>query len=83
MNNAGYGVYGPFVKNALADELGMQLNMTALVVLTKLYLPGMVATKSGKILNMASTAAFQPWPIHGAVLRHQSVRAFLLRGDRQ
>ena len=68
-------MYGPFVKNALADELGMQLNMTALVVLTKLYLPGMVAAKSGKILNMASTAAFQPGPF---MALYYATKAFAL-----
>jgi uncharacterized protein len=76
VNNAGYGVYGPFVKNPLADELGMlQLNMTALVVLTKLYLPGMVAARNGKILNVASTAAFQPGPF---MALYYATKAFVL-----
>lgn len=76
VNNAGFGVYGPFVKTALADELGMlQLNMIALVVLTKLYLPGMVASKSGKILNVASTAAFQPGPL---MALYYATKAFVL-----
>ncbi len=76
VNNAGYGVYGPFVKNPLADELGMlQLNMTALVVLTKLYLPAMVAARSGKILNVASTAAFQPGPF---MALYYATKAFVL-----
>ncbi len=76
VNNAGYGVYGPFVQTPLADELGMlQLNMTALVVLTKLYLPGMVAAKSGKILNVASTAAFQPGPL---MALYYATKAFVL-----
>jgi short-subunit dehydrogenase len=76
VNNAGYGVYGPFVKNPLADEVGMlQLNMTALVVLTKLYLPGMVAARNGKILNVASTAAFQPGPF---MALYYATKAFVL-----
>jgi hypothetical protein len=76
VNNAGYGVYGPFVKNPLPDELGMlQLNMTALVVLTKLYLPGMVAAQNGKILNVASTAAFQPGPF---MALYYATKAFVL-----
>jgi hypothetical protein len=76
VNNAGYGVYGPFVKTPLDDELGMlQLNMTALVVLTKLYLPAMVASKNGKILNVASTAAFQPGPL---MALYYATKAFVL-----
>jgi short-subunit dehydrogenase len=43
--------------------MGMfQVNVMSLVALTKLALPGMVARKSGRILNVASTAAFQPGP---------------------
>jgi short-subunit dehydrogenase len=76
VNNAGYGVYGPFLGNQLDEELGMmQLNMTALVALTKLYLPGMVASKSGKILNVASTAAFQPGPLMAI---YYATKAFVL-----
>jgi short-subunit dehydrogenase len=76
VNNAGYGVYGHFLGNPLDEELGMmQLNMTALVALTKLYLPGMVASKSGKILNVASTAAFQPGPLMAI---YYATKAFVL-----
>ena len=64
VNNAGYGVYGKFAETSFDDDLGlMQLNMTALVVLTRLYLPGMIAARNGKVLNVASTAAFQPGPL--------------------
>lgn len=63
VNNAGYGVAGPVAALPMASELGMfQVNVTALVALTKLALPGMVARRSGRILNVASTAAFQPGP---------------------
>jgi len=62
VNNAGYGGFGEFKDTALASELGMmQLNMHTVVVLTKLFLPDLLATR-GKILNTASTAAFQPGP---------------------
>jgi short-subunit dehydrogenase len=62
VNNAGYGAYGEFKDSALAPELTMmQLNMTTVVVLTKLFLPDLLATR-GYILNTASTAAFQPGP---------------------
>ncbi len=61
-NNAGYGIYGEFVHTALESELAMmQLNMNAVVILTKLFLPDLVSSK-GKIMNVASTAAFQPGP---------------------
>lgn len=76
VNNAGYGIYGPFVKTSLNDELGMlQLNMIVPVVLTKLYLPAMVASSSGRILNVASTAAFQSGPL---MALYYASKAFLL-----
>jgi short-subunit dehydrogenase len=76
VNNAGYGVYGPFVKTQLAAEIGMiQLNVTVLVALTKLYLPGMVAAKYGRIMNVASTAAFQPGPLMAI---YYATKAFVL-----
>jgi uncharacterized protein len=62
VNNAGYGLYGQFKDSALDDELKMmQLNMTALVTLSKLFMPDLIAAR-GKLLNVASTAAFQPGP---------------------
>lgn len=62
VNNAGYGAFGEFKDTALQSELSMmQLNMNTVVVLTKLFLPDLLATR-GKILNTASTAAFQPGP---------------------
>ena len=62
VNNAGYGTYGEFTDTAFDSQLGMvQLNVATVVALTKLFLPDLLATK-GKILNLASTAAFQPGP---------------------
>jgi short-subunit dehydrogenase len=62
VNNAGYGAFGEFEAMPLDSQLGMmQLNMTSLVALTKLFLPDLLATK-GKLLNLSSTAAFQPGP---------------------
>lgn len=76
VNNAGYGLFGKFTETPLADELSMmQLNMATLVALTKLYLPGMVAAKSGKICNVASTAAFQPGPLMAI---YYATKAFVL-----
>ena len=52
------------LEKGLAEELNMmQLNMTALVTLTRLYLPAMISAGNGKIMNVASTAAFQPGPL--------------------
>jgi uncharacterized protein len=64
VNNAGFGWRGNFTHMELPDVLEMiQVNITALTHLTKLFLPGMIQRKQGKILNVASTAAFQPGPI--------------------
>jgi hypothetical protein len=64
VNNAGYGVFGEFAKVSLEDTLGqVQLNITALTHLTKLFLGPMIERHSGKIMNVASTAGFQPGPL--------------------
>jgi len=64
VNNAGYGVFGEFAKTPLEDDLGqIQLNITALTHLTKLFLGPMIERRSGKIMNVASTAGFQPGPL--------------------
>lgn len=63
LNCAGFGVFGPFVETDLAAEREMmQLNMVALTELTRLAAREMVRRGSGRILNVASTAAFQPGP---------------------
>src|SRR4028118_836546 len=64
VNNAGFAAYGPFLQTALDAELQLlQVNVTALTHLTKLFLPQMLQRQRGKILNVASTAAFQPGPL--------------------
>ncbi len=64
VNNAGFGQYGLFVENDLEECLRqIQLNVTTITHLTRLYLPAMVERKNGRILNVASTAAFQPGPL--------------------
>jgi short-subunit dehydrogenase len=64
VNNAGYGLMGEFAKLPLTDDIGMiQLNVTALTVLTKLFLQPMIEKRSGRILNVASTAGFQAGPL--------------------
>lgn len=64
VNNAGFGTFGPFAEADLATTLQLlQVNVVALTHLTRLLLPGMVAQRQGRILNVASTAAFQPGPL--------------------
>jgi uncharacterized protein len=64
VNNAGFGWRGEFAQMELSDIMGMiQVNITSLTHLTRLFLPGMVSRKRGKILQVASTAAFQPGPM--------------------
>lgn len=63
VNNAGKGIYGLFSDTDLDDEVKMvQLNITSLVVLTKLFLQDMLVRKQGKIMNIASLLSFLPFP---------------------
>ena len=63
INNAGFGSRGSFVEIDLAEQKRMiALNCTSLMELCHLVLPGMIERKRGGILNVASTAAFQPGP---------------------
>ena len=64
VNNAGFASYGLFNEIDLTSELQMmQVNVVCLTYLTKLFLKDMVKQGSGRILNLASTAAFQPGPL--------------------
>jgi short-subunit dehydrogenase len=63
VNNAGFGLFGAFATTPLESEQRMiAVNISALVTLTKLCLPGMVERHRGRVLNVASTAAFLPGP---------------------
>lgn len=63
INNAGFGDFGMFTETDWNKELKMiNLNITTLTLFTKLYLQDMVKRRSGKIMNVASTASFQPGP---------------------
>ncbi|MGU3495766.1 SDR family NAD(P)-dependent oxidoreductase [Xanthobacteraceae bacterium A53D] len=63
INNAGFGIYGSFLTSDAAAEVEMiATNVTALTLLAKAVLPGMAARRSGRILNVASTASFAPGP---------------------
>jgi len=64
VNNAGYGLFGAFADLGTDEQLEMiQLNITTLTHLTRLFLPEMIRRRNGFILNVASTAAFQPGPL--------------------
>ncbi len=64
VNNAGLGDYGPFVQSDPAKVLQiLQVNIVALTQLTRLFLPDLIRRNEGRIMNVASTAAFQPGPL--------------------
>jgi short-subunit dehydrogenase len=64
VNNAGFGTHGEFSQIDMVADLGLlQVNIVALTALTKLFLWEMLARGSGKILNVASVASFQPGPL--------------------
>jgi short-subunit dehydrogenase len=63
VNNAGFGAQGKFAELPLGRQLEMlQVNITSLTHLTRLLLPGMIERGGGGVINVASTAAFQPGP---------------------
>jgi short-subunit dehydrogenase len=76
VNNAGYGLWGPFASSEFKEMAGMiQLNVNTLTELTRLALPHMTEQKAGYILNVASTAAFQPGPWMGV---YYATKAYVL-----
>ncbi|MDX1890449.1 SDR family oxidoreductase [Mycolicibacterium sp. 050158] len=70
INNAGVGLHGDFAAQEVERNAAqIQLNCVTLVELTGLYLPSMLSARRGLILNVASTASFQPTPgmaVYGA-----------------
>src|SRR5215470_3982085 len=75
VNNAGLGNVGPFAGSALEKQMVMvDVNVRALVRLTHAFLPGMLARKRGRVLNIGSTAGLQPGPF-GAV--YYATKAFV------
>ena len=76
INNAGFGHYGEFVNNHWEKEKQMiELNITALTHLTKLFLPGMIERGYGRIMNVASVAGFFPGPLMAV---YYATKAFVL-----
>lgn len=64
VNNAGFGTHGYFADIDLTTDINLlQVNIVALTALTKLFLRPMLARGSGRILNVASVASFQPGPL--------------------
>ena len=76
INNAGFGVRGAYAETDWdAEARLLQVNVIALAHLTKLFLPAMVRRRSGRILNVASTAAFVPGPF---MAMYYASKAFVL-----
>lgn len=64
INNAGFGLVGKFWELGEQEQVDMvELNVTALTHLSRLFLPSMIQRRRGQIMNIASTAAFQPGPL--------------------
>lgn len=63
VNNAGFGLSGDFFSNDLTETINqINVNVTSLVALTRLFLPSMIERDEGVIINVGSTAAYQPGP---------------------
>ena len=78
INNAGFGLRGKFHELTWERQQQMlQLNMVTLTELMYLFLPGMVARNSGKILNTSSTASFMPGPLQAIYFATKSYVTFL------
>jgi len=76
VNNAGFGVGGEFLKTDLARELDLlNVQLAAMLKLTKAVLPQMMARKKGRILNVASVYSFAPVPFQAV---YSAAKAFLL-----
>lgn len=76
INNSGFGVFGSFTETDLTRELEMiDLNIKALHILTKMFLKDMKKRNKGYILNVASSATFQPGPL---MATYYSTKAYVL-----
>jgi len=76
INNAGFGGYGNFLETSLENELDMiNLNVSSLVVLTKLFAQDMALRKSGRIMNVASLLSFVPLPYYSV---YSATKTFVL-----
>src|SRR5579885_3356140 len=76
VNNAGYGIYQPFAESGRERELNqLRLLVEAAVDLIARYLPGMVERRRGAVINMSSSAGFQPLPFNAG---YSAAKAYLL-----
>lgn len=76
VNNAGFGDYGKFLETALDKELEMiNLNISSLMILTKLFAQDMAAQGYGRIMNVASLLAFIPFPYYSV---YSATKSFVL-----
>jgi len=77
INNAGFGIFGYFDETELEKEISLiNTNVTAVHILTKLYLEDMIKKNSGHILNVASIAGFMPGPLMCA---YYASKAYIVR----
>lgn len=77
INNAGFGIFGNFIETDLERELNLiDTNITAVHILTKLFLQDMVKQNKGKILNVSSIAGSSPGPLMAA---YYASKAYVLR----
>ena len=80
VNNAGFGVFGEFSKTDLGTEINLiNTNITAVHILTKLYLQDMIKKNKGHILNVASIAGMEPGPLMAA---YYASKAYVIRLSR-
>ncbi len=80
VNNAGFGVFGEFIDTDLEKEINLiNTNITAVHVLTKLYLKDMIKKNKGHILNVASIAGMEPGPLMAA---YYASKAYVIRLSR-
>ena len=80
VNNAGFGVFGEFIETDLEKEINLiNTNITAVHILTKLYLKDMIRNNKGHILNVASIAGMEPGPLMAA---YYASKAYVIRLSR-
>ena len=76
VNNAGFGIHGDFASTDVAENVELvNVQLTALLRLTRAVLPGMITRRSGKILNVASVYSFSPVPFQSV---YAACKAFML-----
>jgi len=81
INNAGFGVFGFFDETDLEREISLiETNVTAVHILTKLFLKGMIEKNNGRILNVSSIASFAPGPLMVAYYASKSYVTSMTKG---